>query len=403
MTEIRVNYTLSSTVPAGNYNNILDDDNVGVVIADCIDWDSGLPTGISVEFLNAYGVTVGSAATTDHQGWSQGYWALSYAVASGNQPQTTRLSGFEPSQSGTLKFSGFGNSADRPTQWTVNGQTTAPPYQGNTEPPQDFVTIPFTADGSGVVDILCERASGSSFAYQNGFGIDYTIDTSPKLQTPQSVSGDNPALAFTGSQLSTTALVVQAEWSLLPDFSVIGGVLSFPLNAPSDGSTFTADFKNGFEEALGTTASGFEYVPFTDGAVFCRWVFKDFEDNDIVLPFDSLDNPTWETGTPVKGYSHYEFDASEATTDADSLLADYVPYLPSGQPCQMAMPNSVTNELGGTVTFDFADPDHPLPNQYGGNTEALQATYIATAAVTTSNGEAWSQQVSATQFGYGGL
>lgn len=239
---------------------------------------------------------------------------------------------------------------------------------------------------------LFSRADNPAISFQ----VLDLLPSGPSLDTPTSVTGDDPTLTFTGTQLSTTALTVRAEFSL-DDFSTIKGFIDYDLVAPSNGTTFDAIFKNGFEESLGSTASGFKYLPFTDGAYKCRWIFLDDTESPIPpLEFDSLDNPNWVTGTGVNGYSHHEFDASEATTDTDSILQRIKSSLPTDVPCQMTMPNSVTNELGGVVTFNFADPDHPLPNQYGGDTEALQATYIATAAVTTSNGEAWSQQVTVT-------
>lgn len=176
MTTVNITFTTSIDGVA-NWNEVTGQGTTGQKIADLLD-DSGASTGLSLWVTTAFTNSFfsSSIATAAAHGipeivWDQVWYSDGSAAF--------EIRGFSAGQTGTIDLAGAGGNATRDTNFIVNGGSPVLYDAAGTGTPTAPVSIPFTADGSGVVNVT--GAFVSSLWYLNFAVVSYTVETGPTI------------------------------------------------------------------------------------------------------------------------------------------------------------------------------------------------------------------------------
>lgn len=392
MNRMRLNFGSNSSGFAGlNYNNFADTSSGTVTIlgvgtrADMIDFDTGLGTGISLVFPVAWQGSTGSSgsATSDHHGYPQSTWQYYFYFPPA--AFVVEIHGLTPGQTGEIDFAGYHNSANWSTTYTTGDGSAF--YLSTVEPPSTPVTVPFTADGSGVATITL--TGDGLLSYLNNGEI-RTFATGPSLLTPTTIQGDGSAIAYTGNQLSTTE-PVRAQFSRDNFVSEINERELATNHTNNAGGTFEliAGAETNSEGANGDKGSG---IPYTQGGWKMRLVIKnEAGTEDLFLDCDHQ---------PKAGADVTEFNAAGYVETGNGLLKAQASFIGDNDQIYFG-DNQQTGGSPDPLTLDFNDPDHPLPVSIGGNSEAY-AGPLTYAWYNTQTLKWIANKRDLTPFGYGG-
>lgn len=179
MTTIKITFHDPGGVakPSGNWNIIADATVTGLRTPDgkanayLKDFETGADTPIRLYVDVAFtGDSVsGVYATMEHHGWPEPVWDN---VWQSNVASNVRLTGFSPNQAGTLLVAGYSATAARDTNYQVNGGANHFYDNVAAEPPAAPVTIPFTADSNGEVNLTGSVVS--TYWYLTAIEIQYS-------------------------------------------------------------------------------------------------------------------------------------------------------------------------------------------------------------------------------------
>ena len=209
----------------------------------------------------------------------------------------------------------------------------------------------------------------------------------PTLTEPSTVTGDG-VYAGVGTQLTTTEATIRHEFSR-DNFATIHGFKDYPVDtATSTGFNVTVDA--GFEQAI-SGQSPKSMAMHTDANWKSRWMYKDDAGDPLTLEF---------AHNPQAGYSVYPAAKSDYDGKPESQLHNIQEWMSDFD--QLYLDDSITGGVPDPLTADYADPDHPLPNYFGGDSEtydgpvkfAIGIEYDYTARPMTGT---------KTPYGYGGL
>ncbi|WP_375191809.1 hypothetical protein [Marinobacter sp.] len=211
----------TTTLPAG-WNRVLDAAVTGQKIADLVD-STGASTGLSLWVTTAFtgNLASGGLATADAHGIPEEaleqYWYSSAA-------SKIEIRGFAAGQTGTISALGDGGNGDRNTDYIVNGGSPVRYDANGGEPFTAPVSIAFTANGSGVVEI--SGAVVSTFWYLNAAIFDYTVSSGPTITN---IDTDNAVNQY------QQAVVNVSDFTETITSVTLGGVAcTVPENDPTD-------------------------------------------------------------------------------------------------------------------------------------------------------------------------
>jgi hypothetical protein len=208
MTTVNITFTTSIDGVA-NWNEVTGQGTTGQKIADLLD-DSGASTGLSLWVTTAFTNSFfsSSIATAAAHGipeivWDQVWYSDGSAAF--------EIRGFSAGQTGTIDLAGAGGNATRDTNFIVNGGSPVLYDAAGTGTPTAPVSIPFTADGSGVVNVT--GAFVSSLWYLNFAVVSYTVETGPTITAADDITAEGQPATFTlsGNENAPTGITINGE------------------------------------------------------------------------------------------------------------------------------------------------------------------------------------------------
>lgn len=231
------------------YNNLTNAATTGVRFADLLD-SSGASTGVSLTqngaFTGDLGASTIATSSPDPDFEFEFFNAYFYAGSSEIAGATFTMAGLPAGASYTLKLSGASDNDTRDTNFTATDGTPSPALYNNVtaDPPTAPVTITGTVPGNGQVTI--SLAIVSTFAYLNGWQIEYTAGSSAaigNLNTDNSVTTYQQAnangVSGFGGPITSGTLGGEAVTIIDGDWQSNGGVVS--LRVPGNLATGTYD------------------------------------------------------------------------------------------------------------------------------------------------------------------
>ncbi|MDX1816102.1 MAG: hypothetical protein R3180_00175 [Marinobacter sp.] len=236
MTIVQIAYqnnNVTEPVP-GDWNAALGADSTGQKIADLID-STGASTGLSLWVTAAFtgSASAGGSATMDAFGVPEQAWQKWWYS---NVGSAVEIRGFAPGQTGTIKAAGDGGNGARDSDYSVNGGTAVRYDANGGEPFTAPVSIPFTADGSGVVSF--SGAVVNTFWYLNWNTIEFTETAILSITAAEDITseGDTVAFALSGNSGAPTGVTMNGtDVGTLTDEG--SGVYSYTATLIADDAT----------------------------------------------------------------------------------------------------------------------------------------------------------------------
>jgi hypothetical protein len=238
-----VNLAFSNFDPeVAGWNTVLGADSTGQKVADLID-STGASTGLSLWVTTAFTGQISSLslATADAHGIPEE--ALEQYWYAGSGP-AFEIRGFVPGQSGTISLLGDGGNASRDSDYIINGGAPVRYDANGGEPFNAPVSIAFTADGSGVIEV--SGAPVNTYWYINAGVLNYTAASSAtitNLDTDNSVTTYQQANASGvsgfGGPITSGSFGGEAVTIIDGDWEANSGVVS--LRVPGNLATGTYD------------------------------------------------------------------------------------------------------------------------------------------------------------------
>lgn len=374
----------SGNVGAEPGYNTFSDPAQGIKTSDLLDFPGELPTGIGFEVVTANWLRSGATAnaSSDYFGWSQASWQYFFYLQS-SQAGSLKLFGFTPGEQGVFRFQGHRN-LDRTTQLDIGGNSIQ--YVSKVQPPNDFVEIQFTADGSGEV-LLQFSPVDSAFCYCGAFEVEYPIASDPALLTPDTITGDGTSIPYTAIQASTTE-PMRFQYSLDGYATFTERVLP---TVNTDNSSGTFDLVAGAEtNSQGALDGSADKIPYTVGSYEARLVIQnEAGDGDLFL----------DVTHQIKSGA-YLLEYSSIVENGNDLLRPILNFIGSNDQIYY-----FDDQETGTpnITLGFNNPKSLPANAIAWNTDVAFEGQM-NFAVWNTDTEKWiAFGVPVIPFGYGGL
>ena len=352
MTTIYLN-TYRVNAASSAYNNLLHTNAAVLPLTDT----TTAPTPLSVQRTSGppfSTATIGDAETFGFEAIAmQENWVIT-------TPVVLTFTGALPAGEEVVSVSVYGcalqDDPNRVATITLNGvQKTRDTRNPGDAPPAVFsgmdlagLTVPF--------DITVERIGAGGCS--NSLIVIETLPTAPQLNAPTSIQGDGLGIAYSGSQLSTTA-------PLRVQFSNDGYATLTEREIPTtqtDANGGTFDWIAGAESAAGGSGGQGLGVPYTQDGWQARLIMQNEAGDGDVTPLDI-------THTIIAGANVQEFSAGTYNDNGNGRCNPDV----AGIGDNDQLYHLSDQQAGGTpdpLTLDFADPDHPGPASVGGDTES---------------------------------
>lgn len=195
MATIKMTFDTRSTPPDGNWNVVNSSGAsyaVGEWVADLVDYDTGLSTGLSLYCTEAWTSNAAIGVASDAQGYSDKAWDYPLIIISTAPTATFEIRGLSGGETYTLKAAGFSGNASRDSLYTIDGTA----YETTNQNDHTLSTIVSHSDtvvGTAVeLQTTISAVNGSSYGYLSFVDFDYTAAPS---YTITSIDGDNDVQA----------------------------------------------------------------------------------------------------------------------------------------------------------------------------------------------------------------